>query len=126
MLSLLRKHEHLDFRGNYFFGRFFKLLYFLWQISRLIRIRHFHQSGLEKLKESSSEKDLKLLSYDIYQLELIEITSIIEVSLREFFVCLVYLILQNTKNIYFDSIIKKSTGNDFMNIGKANTIIKKH
>lgn len=25
MLSLLRKHEHLDFRGNYFFGRFFKL-----------------------------------------------------------------------------------------------------
>lgn len=136
MLSLLQKHEHLDFRGNYFFGRFFKLLYFLWQkicfwqcffqISRLIRIRHFHQSGLEKLKESSSEKDLKLLSYDIYQLELIEITSIIEVSLREFFVCLVYLIFQNTKNKYFDSIIKKSTGNDFMNIGKANTIIKKH
>lgn len=95
------------------------------QISRLIRIRHFHQSGLEKLKESSSEKDLKLLSYDIYQLELIEITSIIEVSLREFFVCLVYLTFQNTKNKYFDSIIKKSTGNDFMNIGKANNHYKK-
>ena len=65
------------------------------------------------------------MSYDIYQLELIEITSIIEVSLREFFVCLVYLIFQNTKNIYFDSIIKKSTGNDFMNIGKANNHYKK-
>ena len=74
------------------------------QISRLIRIRHFHQSGLEKLKESSSEKDLKLLSYDIYQLELIEITSIIEVSLREFFVCLVYLTFQNDSVKIFSQI----------------------
>lgn len=65
------------------------------------------------------------MSYDIYQLELIEITSIIEVSLREFFVCLVYLTFQNTKNKYFDSIIKKSTGNYFMNIGKANNHYKK-
>lgn len=64
----------------------------LFQISRLIRIRHFHQSGLEKLKESSSEKDLKLLSYDIYQLELIEITSIIEVFTRVFCLpCLSYI-----------------------------------
>ena len=43
---------------------------------------------------------------EIYHL--IEITSIIEVSLREFFVCLVYLIFQNTKNKYFDSIITKT------------------
>jgi hypothetical protein len=65
------------------------------------------------------------LSYDIYQLELIEITSIIEVSLREFFVCLVYLTFQNTKNKYFEKKKKKSTGNDFMNIGKANNHYKK-
>lgn len=95
------------------------------QISRLIRICHFHQSGLEKLKETSSEKDLKIMSYDIYQLELIEITSIIEVSLRDFFVCLVYLTFRNSKNKYFDSVIKKSTGNDFMNIRKANNHYKR-
>lgn len=95
------------------------------QISRLVRIQHFHLSGLNALKESKKDDELRIMGYDIYQLELIEITSILEVLLRDFFVSFVYLYYKNLRTDYFDSIIHKTTGNDFMNIEKANNHYKK-
>ena len=95
------------------------------QISRLIRTQHFHLSGLEALKEHNNTDELKIMSYDIYQLELIQLTSILEVLLRDFFVSFVYLEYKNSRTNYLDSIIHKTTGNDFMNIEKANNHYKK-
>lgn len=95
------------------------------QISRLIRIQHFHLIGLKALKEHNTTDELKIMTYDIYQLELIELTSILEVLLRDFFVSFVYLKYKNSRTGYLDSIIHKTTGNDFMNIEKANNHYKK-
>ena len=96
------------------------------QISRFIRIQHFNSSALKAFKEQNKSDDiLKRLSYDIYHLELIELVSILEVSLRDFFVSLVYLTYNNSRTDYLKSIIHKTTGNDFMNIEKANNHYKK-
>ncbi len=95
------------------------------QVSRLIRIQHFHSRALELLKEEHTDDKLKIMSYDIYQLELIELTSILEVSLRDFFVAFVYLYYKNSRTTYIDSIIHMSIGNDFMNVEKANNHYKK-
>lgn len=68
------------------------------QISRFIRIQHFNSSGLKALKEQNKSNDtLKIMSYDIYHLELIELASILEVSLRDFFVSFVYLTYNNSR-----------------------------
>lgn len=90
------------------------------QIARLIRIQHFHDCGFTKLKEENIEEKSKYLTYDVYQLELIELTSILEVSLRDFFISFVYLLYRNSQTDYIKKLIKKSTANDFMNIEKAN------
>lgn len=95
------------------------------QISRFIRIEHFHISGLNALKEHNDPDKLKIMSYDIYQLELIELTSILEVVLRDFFISFVYLQYKNSRTDYLDLIIRRTTGNDFMNIEKANNHYKK-
>lgn len=95
------------------------------QFSRFIRIQQFHLSGLRKLKENHDINELKIMSYDIYQLELIALTSIVEVLLRDFFDSFVYLKYKNSRTPYLDSIIHKNTGNDFMKIDKANIHYKK-
>ncbi|MBP1920167.1 hypothetical protein J2Z34_002665 [Youngiibacter multivorans] len=95
------------------------------QLSRLVRIQHFHAAGLKSVKAKYDEDKLRIVTYDIYQLELIEIASILEVMLRDFFISFVYINYQTQKNSYINNIINKSTGNDFMNIEKANNHYKK-
>jgi len=95
-------------------------------ISRYARIQYFHSSGLKALREQNNNiDDLKIMSYDIYHLELIELTSILEVLLRDFFVSFVYLNYNNSRSDYLNSTIHKTIGNDFMNIEKANNHYKK-
>lgn len=95
------------------------------QLSRLVRIQHFHAAGLKSVKEKYDEDELRIVTYDIYQLELIEISSILEVMLRDFFISFVYIKYQTQQNSFINNIINKSTGNDFMNIEKANNHYKK-
>ena len=96
-----------------------------YQISRMLRIHHFHKAGAEKLKQEMNDDSFRLLSYDVYQLELIELSSILEVILRDFFEAFVYINYNGAKNNYVANIINKSMGNDFMNIEKANAHYKK-
>ena len=95
------------------------------QISRLIRIDHFHEAGLKSIASQNEEKDIPILSYDIYHLELIELTSIIEVCLRDFFQSMIYLKYSNTYSGYINEILQKHIANDFMNVAKANKHLKK-
>lgn len=94
-------------------------------VSRIIRIQQFHEAGLQMLTKQNSTEDLTLMSLDIYQLELIELTSIIEACLRDFFISFVYLKYKDTRTKYINNIIEKNIANDFMNIEKANNHFKK-
>jgi len=95
------------------------------QISRIIRIAYFHAAGLEKLQSDMDKDKIEILSYDVYQLELVELASTLEVILRDFFESFVYINYMGAKNNYISDVISKNIGNDFMNIEKANNHYKK-
>ena len=98
------------------------------QIFRFIRINRINRLGLIELKEKRSEVEEWLLAYDCYQMEIIELASIIEVVFRDYFEALLFinnLGESNRYNSYIEKIVKKHTGNDFMNIEKANNNYKK-
>lgn len=80
---------------------------------------------MQMLTNQNSTDELKLMSFDIYQLELIELTSIIEACLRDFFISFFYLKYKDTRTKYINNIIEKNIANDFMNIEKANKHFKK-
>lgn len=63
---------------------------------------------------------MRIISYDIWHMELVELTSILEATLRDFYTNLIYLKYKNYESSYIDDVIEKSTNNDFMNIEKAN------
>ena len=95
------------------------------QLHRLTRIINVHRLGLKALKERYTETDAWLLGYDCYQIEIIEMASIIEVLLREYFEALLYINNFGFNNKYISKVIDRYTGNDFMNIDKANVHFKK-
>lgn len=93
--------------------------------SRLTRIVYLHRLGMAKLTESREINDLKLYTYDIMQLELVEIESTFETLMRELYTTLLYLKYGNVKEGFLQSIIEKDVANDFLNIIKANNHFKK-
>lgn len=96
----------------------------LLHLSRFIRILTQNNIAFNVMKkDTESNKDI--LTFDIHHLEIIELSSIIEVSLRDFFYLLVKLNYNLMENEYLLNILNKQTGNDFMNIQKANNHYKK-
>ena len=94
-------------------------------LSRFIRIFTQNRIALDFMKKNNEEYDDETLTFDMYHLEIVELTSIIEVSLRDFFYLLVKLNYNLMENKYFLNVLDKYTGNDFMNIQKANNHYKK-
>lgn len=90
------------------------------QISALIRMQQVHMAGYNALKNDYNESDLEIISYDIWHMELVELTCILEATLRDFYINLIYLKYKNYESSYIDDVIIRSTNNDFMNIEKAN------
>ncbi|MGN0688602.1 MAG: hypothetical protein ACI4KA_10905 [Oscillospiraceae bacterium] len=83
---------------------------------------------MKELKEKRPNVEEWLLAYDCYQMEMIELASIIEVVFRDYFEALLFinnLGESNKYNSYIGKVVKKHTGNDFMNIEKANNNYKK-
>lgn len=95
------------------------------QVYRFIRISNVNRIGLEALKKKYPNEHEWVIGYDCYQMELIELASIIEVIFRDFFEALIYISNLGVKNEYIERVIDKHTGNDFMNIDKANDNYKK-
>lgn len=98
------------------------------QVSRFIRISQINRLGLKIAKKNFPDTEEWLLAYDCYQMEIIELASIIEVIFRNYFEALLFIDNMNHKsntNDYVMKIIKKVNSNDFMNVEKANTIYKK-
>ena len=60
-----------------------------------------------------------------FHLELVQLTSILEVILRDFFEAFIYTNYLGARDNYISKLINKSNGNDFMNIEKANNHYKK-
>jgi hypothetical protein len=95
------------------------------QVSRFIRINGINRLGLKEFKKEHKETEEWLLAYDCYQMEIVSLASIIEVVLREYFEALLFINNLGVSNDYVQKVVKKQTGNDFMNIEKANDIFKK-
>lgn len=98
------------------------------QIYRFIRIHGINRLGLKALKEKRPDTEEWLLAYDCFQMEIIELASIIEVVFRDCFEALLFingLSKSTAYNNYANKIIKKHNGNDFMNVEKANNTYKK-
>lgn len=95
------------------------------QISRFMRIHNINTTGLKTMAIGRKESKEWLLAYDCYQMELISLASIIEVLLRDYFEALIFINNLGVSNSYIKKVIKKHTGNDFMNIEKANNNFKK-
>ncbi|MBR6921146.1 MAG: hypothetical protein IKH51_03015 [Clostridia bacterium] len=95
------------------------------QIFRFVRIYHINRMGLKQLEDEKPDKEKWLLGYDCYQMEVIELASIIEVVFRGYFEALIFIHNAGLSNQYIKKIIRKQTGNDFMNIEKANDNFKK-
>ena len=97
-------------------------------IYRFIRINRINRLGLKTLKEQRPDTEEWLLAYDCFQMEIIELASIIEVVFRDYFEALLFINGLNkstTYNNYANKIIRKHNGNDFMNVEKANNSYKK-
>ena len=95
------------------------------QLGRFTRISHISNAGIALYKKKPPERDIRFLAYDIYHMQLIELTSILEVILRDFFEALFNMSYLGIKNSYTDKIVRKFVGNDFMLIEKANKHYKK-
>ena len=94
-------------------------------LSRFVRISGILSLGLKEFKKDHEDTEDWLLGYDCYQMELIELASIIEVVCRECFESLIFIKNIGLNNDYIRKVITKSIGNDFMNIEKANKHFKK-
>ena len=95
------------------------------QVSRFIRINGINRLGLKEFKKEHQEVEEWLLAYDCYQMEIVSLASIIEVVFRDYFEALLFINNLGVTNDYVKRVVRKQTGNDFMNIEKANDILKK-
>lgn len=95
------------------------------QILRFVRIHGVNRMGLKQWETEKTNTEKWLLGYDCYQMELIELASIIEVVFRGYFEALIFIHNSGFSNQYIKKIVSKQTGNDFMNIEKANDNFKK-
>ena len=95
------------------------------QTSRFVRIQGINKLGLKEFKRTHNDTEEWLLSYDCLQVELISLVSIIEVLFRDYFDALLFVNNYCSNNSYVKKVIQRQTGNDFMNIEKANKDFKK-
>lgn len=98
------------------------------QLSRFVRINRINRIGLEEYKKRKPNAEEWLLAYDCYQMEIIELASIIEVIFRDYFDALLFLNSSGGNRDYIKyvkKVLDKTNGNDFMNIEKANNVFKK-
>ena len=95
------------------------------QLARFIRICQMNRISIQAVTKQRPERETWLIAYDCYQIEIIELASIIEVLFRDYFEALLFISNAVERNDFIGNIIRKHTGNDFMNIDKANTIYKK-
>lgn len=99
--------------------------YIFLQLSAFLRLEEIHRAGINVLKNKYKPDEIRIISYDMYHMELIELTSILEKTLRDFFMDLSLLKYKHHHAPYIDNILKKSSGNDFMLWEKANDHYKK-
>lgn len=109
-------------------GRTSTVTNILKQISRFVRINGINRLGLKEFQAKHPDVEEWLLAYDCYQMEIIELASIIEVVFRDYFEALFFMnnfVGSGSYSDYIRKVINRHNGNDFMNIEKANNIFKK-
>lgn len=87
-------------------------------LGAFVRMATIHRAGLNVLEKD--EEDKKILGYDVMLTEIIQLTSILETTLREFYIDLVSIRYRCYGADFLFDMIKRESKNDFMNIDKAN------
>lgn len=118
----LKQHNGLNFCTSCGRGSTIKRL--VQNISRFKRIKEINNIGLTEQAKKRPEREKWLLAYDCYQIEIIELASIIEVINRDSFEAMLFICNPGEKQNYMRSVVLKNAGNDFMNVEKANTHFK--
>lgn len=95
------------------------------QLSSLIRMQEVHRDGYSTLSNKYNKDDMRIITYDIMQMELVQLASILEKALRDFYMDIAHIKYRSYGIRYIDLLIQKSTNNDFMNFDKANDHYKK-
>ena len=95
------------------------------QLSSLIRIKEVHRAGYSILSNKYNEDKMRIITYDIMQMELVQLASILEKTLRDFYMDIAHIKYRSYGITYIDLLIQKNTNNDFMNFDKANDHYKK-
>mgnify|MGYP000075637359 CR=1 FL=1 len=95
-------------------------------LARFVRIKRMNRISIQAVAEHRPETEKWLLAYDCYQIEIIELASIIEVLFRDYFEALLFISCESKKDSFLEKIVRKYTGNDFMNIEKQMISTKRH
>ena len=85
----------------------------------------FHKTSINMITKDDPTTNLDFEKRNCARVELIELVTIIEVTLKEYFDALLNLNNISVTESYINKLIQKSLGNDFMNIEKANEHFKK-
>ena len=90
-----------------------------------VNLHKFHEDSFRRINANNPNVELSFEKQNCARVELIELVTIIEVTLKEYFDALLYINNALVADMYINKLIQKSLGNDFMNIEKANIHFKK-
>lgn len=95
------------------------------QLARFTRIRFINSIGIAAYASMRPDSDIRLIGYDGYQMEIIELASIVEVILRDCFVALFNMSFYGAREAFVTKLLNRYIGNDFLLIEKATDHYKK-
>lgn len=89
-------------------------------------LHSFHKDSINVMGRNNDTTKLAFAERNCARVELIELVTILEVTLKEYFDALLNLnCISVLENSYINILIQKSIGNSFMNIEKANEHFKR-
>lgn len=89
------------------------------ELTKIIRINNVNELGIKALVEKDKKLNKEMVSYDVYQYEVVALASIFEKVVKDFFFSFMFLNYYGIKTDYLRKLVNKSTRNDFMEIDKA-------
>lgn len=94
------------------------------EVAAFIRVNTVHRAGLQVLRETYTASD-EIMGCDVRLNEVVQLATILETTLREFYVDLVCMKHRCYQDEFLIASVRKQIKNDFMNIDKANEHYKK-
>ena len=72
-----------------------------------VRIKRMNRISIQAVAEHRPETEKWLLAYDCYQIEIIELASIIEVLFRDYFEALLFISCESKKDSFLEKMCSR-------------------